>query len=82
MTRMVTSLSALIHSIVLLVSGNAFLMTLFGVRLSIYAVSPNIIGWLLVCYYIGFVFGTLYVPLIIGCVWHILAVPVLRAMAA
>ena len=34
MTRMVTSLSALILSIILLVSGNAFLMTLLGIRLA------------------------------------------------
>ena len=50
MTRMVTSLSALILSIILLVSGNAFLMTLLGIRLSIEAISPDIIGWILVCY--------------------------------
>ena len=82
MTRMVTSLSALILSIVLLVSGNAFLMTLLGVRLSIEAVSPNIIGWILVCYSIGFVLGTLYVHLIIGRVGHIRAFAVFAAMAA
>ena len=61
MTRTVTSLSALILSIVLLVSGNAFLMTLLGVRLSLESVSADIIGWILVCYSIGFVLGTLYV---------------------
>lgn len=82
MTRMVTSLSALILSIVLLVSGNAFLMTLLGVRLSIEAVSPSIIGWILVCYSIGFVLGTLYVHLIIGRVGHIRAFAVFAAMAA
>ncbi|MDF0751365.1 MFS transporter [Marinobacter sp. 71-i] len=82
MTRMVTSLSALILSIVLLVSGNAFLMTLLGVRLSIEAVSPDIIGWILVCYSIGFVLGTLYVHHIIGRVGHIRAFAVFAAMAA
>jgi len=82
MTRMVTSLSALILSIVLLVSGNAFLMTLLGIRLSIEEVSPDVIGWVLVCYSIGFVLGTLYVQKIIGRVGHIRAFAVFAAMAA
>ena len=82
MTRMVVSLSALIMSIVLLVSGNAFLMTLLGIRLSIEQVSPDVIGWVLVCYSIGFVVGTLYVHKIIGRVGHIRAFAVFAAMAA
>ena len=82
MPRMVTSLSALILSIVLLVSGNAFLMTLLGIRLSIEEVSPNVIGWVLVCYSIGFVLGTLYVHKIIGRVGHIRAFAAFAAMAA
>jgi MFS family permease len=79
---MVASLSALIMSIVLLVSGNAFLMTLLGIRLSIEAVSPDIIGWILVCYSIGFVLGTLYVHKIIGRVGHIRAFAVFAATSA
>ncbi|MBW4935139.1 MFS transporter [Marinobacter sp. F4206] len=82
MTRMVASLSALILSIVLLVSGNAFLMTLLGIRLSIEAISPDIIGWILVCYSIGFVLGTLYVHKVIGRVGHIRAFAVFAAVSA
>ena len=82
MTRMVTSLSALLLSIVLLVSGNAFLMTLLGIRLSIESVSPDVIGWVLVCYSIGFVLGTLYVHQIIGRVGHIRAFAVFATIAA
>lgn len=82
MTRMVVSLSALILSIVLLVSGNAFLMTLLGIRLSIEEVAADVIGWVLVCYSIGFVLGTLYVHKIIGRVGHIRAFAVFAAMAA
>lgn len=82
MTQMVASLSALIISIVLLVSGNAFLMTLLGIRLSIEAVSPDIIGWILVCYSIGFVLGTLYVHKVIGRVGHIRAFAVFAAASA
>jgi MFS family permease len=79
---MVTSLFALLLSIVLLVSGNAFLMTLLGIRLSLESVSPDTIGWILVCYSIGFVFGTLYVHKIIGRVGHIRAFSVFSAVAA
>jgi MFS family permease len=79
---MVTSLFALLLSIVLLVSGNAFLMTLLGIRLSIESVSPDTIGWILVCYSIGFVLGTLYVHKIIGRVGHIRAFSVFSAVAA
>lgn len=82
MTRTVTSLSALILSIVLLVSGNAFLMTLLGVRLSTESVSADIIGWILVCYSIGFVLGTLYVQRIISRVGHIRTFAAFAAMAA
>jgi MFS family permease len=82
MTRMVTSLSALILSIILLVSGNAFLMTLLGVRLSIESVSPSTIGWILVCYSVGFVLGTLYVHQIISRVGHIRTFAAFAAMAA
>lgn len=82
MTRMVTSLSALLISIILLVSGNAFLMTLLGVRLSLESVSPDIIGWILVCYSIGFVLGTLYVHRIISRVGHIRTFAAFAAMAA
>ena len=82
MTRMVASLSALILSIVLLVSGNAFLSTLLGIRLSIEAVSPDVIGRVLVCYSVGFVLGTLFVQKIITRVGHIRAFAVFAAMAA
>jgi len=79
---MVASLSALLLSVVFLISGNAFLMTLLGIRLSIEQVTPDIIGWILVCYSAGFVVGTLYVHNIIGRVGHIRAFAVFAAMAA
>ncbi|WP_166253139.1 MFS transporter [Marinobacter salicampi] len=82
MTRMVASLSALIFSIILLVSGNAFLMTLLGIRLSIEQVDPATIGWVLVCYSIGFVAGTLFVNRVIGRVGHIRAFTAFAALAA
>ena len=82
MTRTVASLSALIVSILLLVSGNAFLTTLLGIRLSLEAVEPSVIGWVLVFYSVGFVLGTLYVHKVIGRVGHIRAFAVFAALAA
>ena len=82
MTQMVISLSALILSIILLVSGNAFLMTLLGIRLSIESISPDVIGWILVCYSIGLVVGSLYAHLIIGRVGHIRSFAVFAAVSA
>ncbi|GJL73240.1 MAG: MFS transporter [Nitrosomonas sp.] len=82
MTRLVNSLIALISSIVLLVSGNAFLTTLLAIRLSNDSVSADTIGWVLVCYSVGFVLGTLYVQKIIAGVGHIRAFAVFAATAA
>lgn len=75
-------LSALIASILLLVSGNAFLMTLLGVRLSIERFEPALIGWVLVCYSVGFVVGTLYANRVIARVGHIRAFAAFAATAA
>lgn len=82
MTRMVNSLIALISSIVLLVSGNVFLTTLLAIRLSSESVPADTIGWVLVCYSVGFVLGTLYVQKIIAGVGHIRAFAVFAAIAA
>jgi MFS family permease len=75
-------LSALIASILLLISGNAFLMTLLGVRLSLERLEPAWIGWVLVCYSIGFVLGTLYTNRVIARVGHIRAFAAFAATAA
>lgn len=74
------SLSALIASIVLLVTGNAFLMTLLGLRLSLDGFNAEVIGWILVFYSIGFVGGTLYAGKIIERVGHIRAFAVFAAL--
>ncbi len=76
------SLSALIASLILLVSGNAFLMTLLGLRLSIEGFSASLIGWILALYSVGFVAGTLYAGRIIQRVGHIRAFAVFAAILA
>lgn len=74
------SLSALISSIILLISGNAFLTSLLGLRLSIEGVNTALIGWILVFYSVGFVTGTLYAGAIIERVGHIRAFAVFAAI--
>ena len=76
------SLSALIASIILLITGNAFLTTLLGLRLSIEGLNATVIGWTLVFYSIGFVGGTLYASRIIVRVGHIRAFAVFAAILA
>ncbi|MDF0750174.1 MFS transporter [Marinobacter sp. 71-i] len=82
MQKTITSLSSLILSIILLIMGNAFLMTLLGLRLSIEEFSASVIGWILAFYSIGFVAGTLYAGRIIEKVGHIRAFAVFSAVLA
>lgn len=80
MQRTIVNLSSLIVSIILLIIGNAFLMTLLGLRLSIEGFSAGVIGWILAFYSIGFVAGTLYAGRIIEKVGHIRAFAVFAAV--
>jgi len=73
MQKTIVSLSSLIISIVLLIIGNAYLMTLLGLRLSLEEFSASVIGWILAFYSIGFVAGTLYAGRIIEKAGHIRA---------
>ncbi|WP_404364215.1 MFS transporter [Marinobacter sp.] len=82
MPRAAITLSSLIISIILLISGNAFLMTLLGLRLSIEEFSAALIGWILVFYSFGFVAGTLWAGRIIEKVGHIRAFAVFAAVLA
>lgn len=82
MTHLVTSLSALLFSIILLVSGNAFLMTLLGLRMSIEEFNTSVIGTVLVCYSIGFVIGTLTANRAVETVGHIRAFAAFSAILA
>lgn len=80
MKKTAFGLSALIASIILLVAGNAFLMTLLGLRLSLEGFNASVIGWVLVFYSVGFVGGTLYAGKIIERVGHIRAFAVFAAL--
>ncbi|WP_245748790.1 hypothetical protein [Oceanisphaera psychrotolerans] len=73
--RLVISLSSLIISVFLLMGGNTFVMTLLGVNLGLKGVEPTLIGSIMVCYSVGFVFGSLYGPKVIQRVGHIRLLP-------
>lgn len=80
--RLISSLLALFFSVGLLVLGNGFLMTLLGVRLSLDAVDPRLIGGIMVSYSIGFVLGSLHGSNVIQRVGHIRAFAVFCAVLA
>lgn len=82
MKRTALTLSSLIVSIIFLISGNAYLMTLLGLRLSIEEFNATTIGLILVFYSVGFVLGTLYAGRIIQRVGHIRAFAVFGAVLA
>ncbi|MDQ2075106.1 MFS transporter [Marinimicrobium sp. ABcell2] len=82
MGRTALGMSSLIVSIILLVSGNAFLTSVLGLRLSIDEFSSGVIGWILVFYSFGFVAGSLYANRIINKVGHIRAFAVFAAVLA
>ncbi len=82
MRSLLLPLTALLLAVLLLISGNAFLMTLLGVRLSREGFDPAVIGWVQFCYSLGFVLGTLYANRIIGRVGHIRAFAVFAGCAA
>lgn len=80
MGKIALGLSSLIVSLVLLVSGNAFLTSLLGLRLSMGDFNSSVIGWILVFYSFGFVAGSLYASRIINSVGHIRAFAVFAAV--
>lgn len=80
--RLVSSLFALFLSVGLLVTGNGFLMTLLGIRLSLDEVEPSLIGAVMVSYSIGFVLGSLYASHVVQRVGHIRAFAVFCAILA
>lgn len=82
MTRLAASLIALTASAVLLLSGNAFLMTLLGLRLSMEGFSTSLIGWILACYSLGFVGGAMFAERVVERVGHIRAFAVFATALA
>ncbi|SFM21451.1 MFS transporter [Marinobacter zhejiangensis] len=82
MRLLVISLLALFLSLALLISGNAFLATLLGLRFGLMGVDAGTIGLVMVGYSIGFVIGARYGGIVIRRVGHIRAFAVYAAVAA
>lgn len=82
MRLIVISLFALFISLMLVIAGNSYLMTLLGVRLAEVNTPPSEIGWIMTFYSIGFVAGTLFAPRLLIRVGHIRAFAALASLAS
>lgn len=82
MKQVVIALSSLFISIILFASGNAFVNSLLGVRMSISGIDPMVIGAVLFFFALGFVIGSRHAQKIIQRVGHIRAFAVFSAAIA
>ncbi|MFT5575336.1 MAG: MFS family permease [Bermanella sp.] len=82
MKQLVVALSALFLSIVLFASGNAFVNSLLGVRMTKAGIDPMTIGAVLFFFALGFVIGSRHSQKIIQRVGHIRAFAVFSAAIA
>lgn len=82
MRKLVLALSTLFTSLALLVSGNAYINSLLGIRLSFQQVEPVMIGLVLFFFSAGFVVGASYSERVIERVGHIRAFSVFSAVLA
>ncbi|MCB1663348.1 MAG: MFS transporter [Pseudomonadales bacterium] len=71
MRLLVISLLALFLSLMLITAGNAYLLTLLGVRLGDTGINPLNVGLIMACYSIGFAVGALYAVPLVRRVGHI-----------
>ena len=82
MKQVVVALSSLFISIVLFASGNAFVNSLLGVRMTLSGIDPMTIGLVLFFFALGFVIGSQHAQKIIQRVGHIRAFAVFSAAIA
>ncbi len=82
MKHVVIALFSLFLSIILFASGNAFVNSLLGVRMTISGIDPMVIGTVLFFFALGFVIGSHYSPKVIQRVGHIRAFAVFSAAIA
>ncbi|MBS99933.1 MAG: MFS transporter [Oceanospirillaceae bacterium] len=82
MRLIVISLSALFISLMLVISGNAYLLTYLGVRLGAEGVPPTQVGFVMVCYSIGFAVGSHYCTSLVAKVGHIRTFAAFAALTA
>ncbi|MBR9884712.1 MAG: MFS transporter, partial [Oceanospirillales bacterium] len=82
MRLIIISLSALFISLMLMNAGNAFLLTYLGIRLGAEGVPPTQVGFVMVCYSIGFVIGSHWCTNLVAKVGHIRTFAALTSLTA
>lgn len=82
MRLLLISLFSLFLSLILVITGNAYLLTLIGVQLGQQGTEPTTVGFIMVCYSIGFVAGAFFAPKLLLRVGHIRSFAALAALAA
>lgn len=82
MRLIIISLSALFLSLALVIGGNAYLLTYLGVRLGASGVAPTQVGFIMVCYSIGFAIGSHYATHLVAKVGHIRTFAAMAALTA
>ncbi|SEG75779.1 MFS transporter [Marinobacterium lutimaris] len=82
MRLIIISLSALFLSLALVIGGNAYLLTYLGVRLGAEGIPPTQVGFVMVCYSIGFAIGSHYATHLVAKVGHIRTFAAMAALTA
>lgn len=82
MRLIIISLSALFISLMLVIAGNAYLLTYLGVRLGAEGVAPTQVGFVMVCYSIGFAIGAHWCTSLVAKVGHIRTFAALTSLTA
>ncbi len=82
MLATIFSIPTLLLGVGLLLTGNGFLSSLLGVRAGAAQIPESVIGLIMSAYFIGFVLGSFYCPLLIRRVGHIRAFAAMAAVAS
>src|SRR6056300_1828219 len=81
MHHMLLPLISLFISLSFISGGNSYLITLIGIHLGEKSVEPLHVGYVMSCYSLGFVIGTLLTPKLLLKVGHIRAFAAMASMA-
>lgn len=82
MRLIIISLAALFVSLMFVIAGNAYLLTYIGVRLGAEGIPPSQVGFVMVCYSIGFALGSHWTTRFVATVGHIRTFAAFTALTA
>lgn len=82
MRLIIISLAALFVSLMFVIGGNAYLLTYIGVRLGAEGIAPSQVGFVMVCYSIGFALGSHWTTGFVATVGHIRTFAAFTALTA